>query len=128
MGNGTKSEVHQFSPDTYQDDGEEIRMLVETGLVNYGTTRQKRCGEIRITAKRGAVVADAPKLFLSWNDEDEGWSNEEELSLGETGERDPVLRLERTGIFRTRKYRVVSTDNVPIVLAFPEHDIEVLNR
>lgn len=128
MGSGTESVIHQFEQDIYQDDGSEIRLLARTGKVHYGTTRQKRCGEIRISAKRGTEVVTTPKAILRWRDDGGTWSNEEELSLGATGEMDSVLFCERTGIFRERQYELICSDSVPVVFAFPQHDLELLNR
>lgn len=129
MGSLTDAKLYTLDADVYDDDDSEIRSARVTGHINYGTTKTKRSNELRITARRGDTATSATtdaKLMLRWNDNNRGWGNWHELSLGASGVRDIVLRLQRTGVFRTRQYELACTDSVPMVYLDAEEDIEVL--
>lgn len=129
VGSRLTSTIYSMSADVYTDAGDEIRMLRESGHIDYKTTRQKISKEFRIRAKRGSMVVDTvPKLMLRWKDDNRRWSNLHELSLGDEGDTSLVLRLQRTGIYRTRKYELTATDAVPIVFGDAEEDIVVSGR
>lgn len=69
-----------------------------------------------------------PELLLRYNDDNKGWSNEISIPLGRIGDREIYVRIFPRGIYRTRQYELVATDNVPIIYLDSEEDIDVLSR
>ncbi len=128
IGDRRKSTLHKIGPEFFDDAGEAIRMLVRSGRVDYGTMKTKRCRGIRMVAKRGSIVTTTPVMRLRFQDDGEPWSNWINMSLGNTGELEPMLKTDPTGMFANRRYEVSCSDSVPRVFMNPEHDVDVLSR
>lgn len=128
LGSRTESKIYTFSNTNRSDDGEPIRMKVLTGHINYGTNKRKRCREVSIRAKRGEGVSGGgeAKLLLRYNDDNRGWSNEHELSLGTLSDYETTIRFYPRGVYRTRQYEIVATDNVGVVFGEAYEDFEIL--
>lgn len=119
--------IYQMTPDYYSDNGNPIRMEKVTGFIDYGTRKNKRSEEIRLRAKRGVGgISRDPKLGLRWNSDGRGWSKQKLLSLGQEGDTNIVIDIARTGMFRTRQYEIVVTDDVPVSIGDGEEDITIL--
>lgn len=121
--------ICSLSDTAYKDRTLDVRALRTTGHINYGTTKEKQSQELRLTLRRGdaaVTTTTSPKLMLRWRDNNRYWSQEKQIDMGLIGETDIVVRLTRTGIFRTRQYQISCTENVPYVLVDAEEDIEVL--
>lgn len=106
-----------------------IRTSIVTGHVSRDNLKMKRCCEVRIAAKRGAVETSdgaAGTLMLRWKDNNRQWSNEFPFSLGRLGETDLVMRKQACGMYRTRQWEVSCTDAVPFNISSAEEDFEVL--
>lgn len=127
VGSANSELVYEMSASTYQDNGDPIRFRRRTGHIDYGTSKLKRSNEFRIRLKRGSGLSGSDaKFMVRWNDDNKGWSNEKWISLGNVGESEIIQRLHRTGIFRTRQYEFVATDNVDVVFGDAEEDLEIL--
>jgi hypothetical protein len=119
--------VSRLSQSYTDDDGAYIRLARTTGHINYGTTKNKASNELRIIARRGEGLSTrTPKLMLRYREDGKNWSQPRELSLGDKGAYELVLRDTRRGIYRTRQYEFTATDSVPLVFISAEEDIEVL--
>lgn len=125
-GSRVDGRLYFMSPDYQTDSGAIIRTSLLSGHISHNVLKQKRTECIRFRAQRGATGASNPKLMIRWLTNKRYWSNEHEMSLGSEGETDLVLRLHRTGIYRTRQYELSATDSVPITIAEAEEDITVL--
>jgi hypothetical protein len=129
MGSRVDSKIYTFSSDHLDDDGDEIRLKKVTGHIDYGTSARKRSNELRIKAKRGdGLSGGSGTLMLRWNDDNKGWSNEHELSLGSVGENETVIRFYPKGVYRTRQYEVTVTDAVNVIFGDAEEDLDILGR
>lgn len=110
----------------FSDNGNPIRVQRRTGFIDYGNLRIKRSEQVRLRAKRGVGgISRTPKIAIRWND-GKTWSNEKFLSLGDEGESGLVMRIDRLGMFRTRQYEIIATDDVPVVFGDAEEDITIL--
>jgi hypothetical protein len=130
VGSRLDSKILQLSPDFKTDDGRVIRYKKVSGHISYGTTLNKRSRELRIRAKRGEGISAGGEAFLSlrWNDDNRGWSNEVQYSLGKLGCNEIVIRMYPKGIYRTRQYEIVVTDSVGVSFGQAEEDLDLLGR
>lgn len=101
------------------------KLYRKTGHITHATNKRKRSNELRIRCSCGN--AETGNLSIRWRDDGSSkWSNEHFLSLKEEGNTEFYLRLQRTGIYRSRQYELISSANSPIVIGEAEEDIEVL--
>lgn len=107
-----------------------VKFLRITGDIDYGTSKKKRSESLRFRIRRGDLSdLSSPKLMIRWQDDGKNnWSNIKEIDLGATGDTNIHVSLNRTGMFRSRKYEISATDAVSIVLSNAEEDITILNR
>lgn len=119
--------VSELSADYADDDGETIRLVRTTGHIDNGTSKTKRCSELRFRARRGDGLATrTPKIMLRYKLDNRNWSNIKELSLGDVGEYEIILRDQRRYIYRTVQYEFSATDAVRVVFSKAEAEVEVL--
>jgi hypothetical protein len=122
---GTNGVVYQFSRDTFQDDGGEQRTTIRTGWINHGSSRRKRSRELVVKVK--AYNSSPTTLLLRYRDDGRPeWSNYITLPLGSESEQTHYSRLTRMGIYRSRQYEFVVTDNVDLALMGMIEDVEEL--
>lgn len=121
------------SPWLEQPGNESMRILHQSGHVDYGTSKRKRAHCLRIRIKRQAPPSGSDssrgKLAIRWRDDGGSrWSNFHEIDLGfdQNGSGQIVTRLHRTGIFRTRQYEISGTPQCAVIYADADEDIEVL--
>ena len=124
---GTDGIVYQFSRDVYQDAGEEIRTLIRTGWINHGTSRRKRCKQLYVKVK--AYRPADTTLLMRWRDDGRPeWSPYLNLPLEATSEQTHYAKLNRFGIYRSRQYEFVLTDNSDLALMGLLEEIEELRN
>lgn len=129
VGDRVASKIHQLSSNAVSDNGANIRMKILTGLIDYGTSAFKRSNKLLIRMKRGEGLGSGEaKMLIRWNDDQRGWSNAIEVSLGKLGEVTPIIPIYPKGRFRTRQYEIVVTDNVGVVLGEAYEDITILGN
>lgn len=127
VGSRRDSKIYSMSPNYKSDDGTTIRFKKTTGHLDWGTTKRKRCNELRFRCKRGEGLSGADaKIMLRWRDDNKGWSNEQHISLGNIGETETVIPVYPRGIFRTRQYEISVSDNVGFTFGKAEQDMDVL--
>jgi hypothetical protein len=120
--------LHKLDSSLYQDTSAasvnySIDFRIDTGHVDYGTLKNKRSEELRIRCKR---TTSGGTLSLTFTDDGEKTRGPFTFSLGSASDTNIILKLPRTGIFRTRQYSFSSSSNVPLIIADAEEDIEVL--
>lgn len=129
VGSRQESKIYFMSNDYKDDAGQVIRVKKVTGHIDYGTTAQKRCKRLRLRLKRGEGLAGSDaKLLLRWNDDNKGWTNQVEVSLGAVGDNEIVREVPARGIYRTRQYEFLVTDSVGFSIGDAEEDIDILGR
>lgn len=115
-----------------------VRLFSQTGWIDFGTSKNKRCNELRFRARRGdpnnPVERDitdppSPKLIIRWRDNGcEEWTGYREIDLGWQGENEHIVQVQRTGIFKTRQWEFSCTEGVDLCFSDAEQDFEVLSR
>lgn len=100
---------------------------VRTGHISYNTTKLKRSNEFRMYLSRPNTTSTGYKLELTLVDDIVNTQGPYEFNVQfGVNENEAVVRLPRTGMFKTRQYKLSSTDDVPIRLIKAEEDIDVL--
>jgi len=121
--------VGNMSLDTFQDWGDTIRTVRQTGHVTHGTQLRKKSNWIKFRIQKGYGSYTAENKFsIRWRDNNNAWGNELILGLGKTGEYDFYTTLRRMGVYTSRQYEIVHTHNSRFALFNGTEDIEVLNR
>lgn len=111
----TTGEIFTFTPDVYQDDGADIKVLCRTKRIDTGGTNRK-------TMRALTVVGDELQttVSVSLSDDDyQTFSAPRDVSLDTL-----PPRLLRLGMFRSRSFDVRHVDNTPLRLARLDADIE----
>lgn len=116
--------LYQMSEDYTTDDGNIIKCLSRSGHIDFGTNEGKRNNETSFRVKRGYVTdASEPVCTMRYRDENEDWSQEEQISLGQMGEYNNTIRLKRLGRYRTRQFEFACTDAVGFVFSGAKEDM-----
>lgn len=126
-GSRFESEGYSIKEDTYLDFTDTMRFCYRTGVIDHGSTRDKRSEEVRIRVLRGQANVTDPKMMVRWRDNgDTAWSYEELIDLGNAGDTIIPVTLQRNGIYQTRQWEFSVTDNVPVTLLDAEEDVTFL--
>lgn len=118
-----------------------VRLYSITGWIDFGTSKNKRCNELRFRARRGVdnrlrgtsggTTYDPlpPRLIVRWRDDGcEEWTGYHEVNLGWEGDNEHIVKIQRTGIFQTRQWEFSCTEAVELCFSDAEQDFEVLSR
>lgn len=127
VGDRSQGVVYKADPTYYTDNGLAINSYRRTGFVDHGTLDYKYCTEMRILLKRPANTTDdaAPLMTVRWRSgPSAAWSNERQVTLGESGAQDIVVRLHNLGRYRTRQYEFRCADPNPWILVKAEVHLE----
>lgn len=111
-----------------QDDlGVRCTAFVETGFLNRGTDKLKRCVSLRLALQRGQTQATSePVALLSWRDDEGPFIDPIEVSLGASGDRAVVAELRSLGVYKRRQWRFEFSGSEELVLAGAMEEFEVL--
>ena len=128
MGSRKSSVVYELTEDAKTDDGEHIRMKILTGHIDHGSPNYKVSKRLVIRAKRGEGIlsGEDPVLMIRWNDDNKGWSNVKEVSLGRIGDEEVNITIYPRGRYRTRQYEIVITDSGGVSFGRAFEDIDLL--
>lgn len=128
----TDGSIYEVDLQTFTDNGNELRTEYVTGWINWQTDMNKRSNMLRIRLKRNQGVVNAtntPKLMLKYRkDGNQTWESEEEISLGNSGEHEFYVDVNRLGIYRSRQYSFSITDNATLALVSVEEQVDKLNK
>jgi len=123
---GQNGKVYTMSRDTFQDADSGIRTLIRTGWVNHGTFRRKRSDRLLIKLK---TYSPSPAVVsVRWRDDGRPeWSNFVELPVGSDQSETQFAFIERMGIYRSRQYEILMTDNADMALCGIMEDVKELS-
>lgn len=129
VGLRTGSVIADLSPDYPSDPSNPIRLAIRTGHLDFGTNAKKRGGKMEMRLKRGVGLSTGtPVMTVRYRDNNNPeWSSEKQVDLGDLGETQIIKQVFMRGIFKTRQFEFVASDNVPVILARPDYHIEVLS-
>jgi hypothetical protein len=122
---GTDGNIYAQSRTVYQDAGSDIRTLVRTGWINHGTSKRKRSNRLYVKVK--AYNPGAATVLLRHRDDGRPeWNPYIELAIGSESEQTHFIPLSRMGIYRSRQYEIVMTDNADLAFCGLQEEVEEL--
>lgn len=124
------SKLGRIDSAAYTDLGGRIPAHVQTGAIWHGVDLLKRNVALRLTLRRGETTAtDEPLITLQWRDDGGEWQAPVEVSLGSSGDREPVVPLRSLGVYRSREWRFsFHRTSEDLVLAKATEEFEILDR
>lgn len=125
FGDPSTGKIFKMTPESFLDDLQPIRSIIDTGHISYGTRNKKNCNRIKITAAGNTQSGTTPVFSLSWNNDRKGFGNPLNLPLSKEGI--TTLR-QRLGQYRTRQWRIEHSDNSDFILIDFEEDAQDLGR
>jgi hypothetical protein len=129
VGSNSDGKIYKMGNDYKNDGGDVIRSCIRSSPVIHGGYFRKRSNfiEVRLKRSQGVSGTDIPKIFVRWRDDNRpNWSNDHELSLGAKGDSDIFLYKKPMGIYKSRQYEFIHTNNTDFQLVSVEEDIEQL--
>lgn len=126
LGGANTSKIYSLATSYNTENGDLLRDARRSGDIDYGTSKQKRSNEFRVRLKRGEGGSTTPVIMFRYRVNGKTWSQERQVSLGDSGQYDIFQKIPARGLFRSRQYEITSTDNVEIVQADAEEDIDIL--
>lgn len=125
IGDRFTGKLYKFGKDYYQDIENVIRMLKRSGHIDHGTYQTKKSNALLIKAKSGQL--DDAVVSIRWKDNGKNqWSNYHNIPLKDQGDTNFFAKMTRLGMYRSRQYEIVHTENAPFSLAGIEEDVEGL--
>lgn len=123
----TDGKVYAFDRNTYQDAGTSMRTMIRTGWLYHGTAKRKRANALYLKVK--AYSPTAGSLLLRWRDDGRPeWSPYIELPVGKESQEQYYNVLNRCGIYRSRQYEFLMTDNTDLALMGIAEDLTELRN
>lgn len=125
----TTGQVARMTPTAFTDlsDGR-IVASVTSGYLARGTDARKHCKVVRVALRRGeTVLSGNPEVLLSWRDDGGPWGAPMRVSLGASGEYDPVVELRSLGVYRRREWKVEFSGSEDFVLVAATEEFDVLS-
>jgi hypothetical protein len=120
--------VGRLSLNATTDYGTPINARVETGYLARGTDERKWCKVVRVALRRGQTTgSSAPVAYISYRDQPGPYGAPIEVSLGNTGETEPVVELRSLGIYRRRQWRFEFSGTEALELVSVTEDYDVLS-
>lgn len=119
--------IYQVSEAFCDDAGSQIRRIIRTAHLNFGTFAKKQSNQLSITLKRGALTnpnTDEPYLKLRWRNDGKPFGTVRRIGLGKAGESEMVRVIQTRGQFRTRQYELEVTDSIPVAIRALAEDVE----
>ena len=118
--------IYQMNQDIGTNASCTNRFVRRTGHLSHGTLRhRKKCNRVTFLVESGAGGTPTPRFAVRYRDQNGAWSNEVYPSLGAIGEYTFLAEMFNVGIYQTRQWEIVQTDQVPFTLVSMEEEFEV---
>lgn len=118
--------IGQMDLSASSDLGEPINAYVMTGFIDHGTDNRKTVKKLRIALRRGTAIDSTGQSFLlSWRDSLGQWEPPIPISLGATGDTNPVVELYSLGVYRRRQWRIEFSGTEAFTLIAATEDFTV---
>lgn len=108
--------------------GRETKLQITTGFLDRGTQEQKHCKHVWLRSRRGqtATGSQAPRLRLSYRDDNGRFIRMTPISLGNTGDNDCNIALHSLGVYRFRQWNIEYTGTADFVLVGAQEDFDII--
>lgn len=108
------------------DLGTPVHAYVQTGFIDRETSAKKLCKGMKLSMRRGQTMGPEPLMAVSWRDDLGAWEPTVTVSLGVSGDTEPVIPLFGLGVYRKRQWRFDFTAAAGFELTSVMEDFEVL--
>ena len=120
--------VYEWSFDYFTDNGDMIRNQRNMLIRFFASNAIGRINELTLRTKRGeAVFGTTPTFGYRYRFDQGKWSDDQILSLGEVGDRDPYIKERALGRAREMELEVWETEAVDYILSSASLRVEELN-
>ena len=128
VGDKVSGKIYKLDPEVYDDNGNTLRTLIRTIHINHNTEGvAKRSKSLTFRAKRTNVVSEASvtNMTVRWRDNGSStWNNERTVTLAQVGDTEFRGQLRRLGMYYSRQYEFVLSDDTPLCLVSVEENFE----
>ena len=132
VGDKNTGKIYKLDPDNYDDNSNIIRTLIRTPHINHDTENiKKRSHSLTFRVKRTNVEAEASitNMTVRWRDDGSStWGNERTVALGQVGDTEFRGQLRRMGMYHSRQYEFVLSDDTPLCLVSVEEKFDYMNN
>ena len=130
IGDRATGKVYKINSTSYDDDGDDVRMLLRTPQIDQGTSVKRKSSEkliFRLKKPTGADVVVTPSLSVRWrSDGSTSWNNARTVPLGASGQTEFIGRLRQLGQYTSRQYEVAILSSIPIALVSIEEEFNYI--
>jgi hypothetical protein len=120
--------VYEVSRKTFADAGTSIRTVMQTGWVDHASMRRKRADGMYVRMKTQQMNG-TPSVQMRWRDNGAPeWSSYMTLPVYPAGQYDSIAKMNRFGIFRSRQYELVMTDDADMAICGATLDLTELRN
>ena len=122
--------LYKLTRSVHTDNGAPVRSVRRTGYITHDTSNYKRSNRVRLRMKRSTATSTVtrPTMMMRWREKNGPWSNTRRLSLGEVGQHDLWVELTQLGMYRSRQYEFIHSDDTDWILADGKEDVDVMLR
>ena len=121
-GGRTNDTIYRVGEQYHTFDGDEIRTLIRTPVINHNTTDSKTVSRIEVLLERTmdkdlASITIDPMFMIRWRDDGATtWQPWRRVSIDNPGRTSFFLEINRCGSYRTRQYEIVLLGDYPFCL------------
>lgn len=121
--------IGQISLDAATDRGFDVNAYSRTGFLSHKTSARKHCRAVRLAFRRGETQsASGPQAWLRYRDRPGAWTASIPISLGKSGDTEPVVNLRSLGVYRERQWEFEFTSFENLVLLSATEEFTVLEN
>ena len=122
--------LYKLTRNVHTDNGDPVRSIRRTGYITHGTSNYKRANYVRLRLKRSQATSSTPNpvMMVRWRERKGKWSNTRKVSLGAVGKHDAWVELRGLGMYRSRQYEFIHSDDTDWILADGKEHIDVMTR
>jgi hypothetical protein len=121
-GGRTNDTVYRVGEQYHTFNGDEIRTLIRTPVINHNTTDSKTVSRIEVLLERTmdkdiASITIDPMFMIRWRDDGRtNWQPWRRVSIDNLGRTSFFIEINRCGSYRTRQYEIVLLGDYPFCL------------
>lgn len=126
-GSRLTDKYYRVGPQYTTFNGEDIRTMIRTPTITWGTTDRKIVRRLLISAQRTADKTDAitidPVLRVRWRDDGStDWLPWRDAALSPTGNTTFQVEINRCGSYRSRQYEILMLGDYPYCIKYLKED------
>jgi hypothetical protein len=121
--------IYEYDRATYQDDGGTLATEYVTGWMGEGEATRMNRLRLKLKLAQGSEAGSEPVMIVRWRDNgDREWKLARQVSLGKQGQYEFYRDLWNLGIFTSRQFSFILTDNAELALVGVEADMTRMTR